>query len=71
MVSGSVVAWLQKIAIAMAECANIGGTVWCESLQVPDCPGVRWQREVVGLNCTVCTKYKEHVMSRTTANIGR
>ena len=45
-----------------------------ESLRLPDCLGVRqrWLREAVGLalKCTIFTKYKERVMSGTTASDG-
>ena len=62
---------------AIAQCTNSGGTIVCEYLQVPgsttaqvrDGDGrdkwwVKW------LNCTIYTKYREGIMSRTTASDG-
>jgi len=60
---------------AIAQRTNSGGMIMCEYLQVP-CSTTARVRDgdgrdkwwVMRLNCTIYTKYREGIMSRTTAN---
>jgi len=62
---------------AIAQRTNSGGMTMCEYLQVPGSTTARVQdgdgrdkRWVKRLNCTIYTKYREGIMSRTTASDG-